>query len=64
MVFYTGLKGAEQFNNALERHFYFQLLKVININNIKKNNIKLLLESNLNEDFILAKEIINNLKNK
>lgn len=64
MKFYTGLKGVGLFNNTMERYFYSEILKNKSIDNNKKNNIKLLLESDNDENFILAKEIINNLKNK
>lgn len=62
--FYTDTKGAEQFDLAFTIYKYEKDLKDLNLPKEQFNNIHKLLFSNLTENYTLAIEIINNLKNK
>lgn len=59
--FYTNENGMNQFHKQLEINIYEEYLKAFStkFNNEQKNNLILLLNSDLEEDFTLAKNIIN-----
>ncbi len=70
MKIYTGQQGYDAFNKALIEHFREECIKMytVELNDLKgltiseKERIKTLLNSDLEEDYILGKEIIDIFK--